>query len=147
MLTRQGTSEPLWNATDAWTPSTVLRQFPDSRVAILTLGAPSYLAAEAADQAALKGASADVIVINGFPLAPSFFADIASRYARVITIEDGLIGTVDSGPSRFCSTRRIAVVSHSSEAGSLRNHGSWRRSLRAFREGVGALWHYGFCFG
>ena len=103
VLARQGTSEPLWNATDAWTPSTVLRQFPDSRVAILTLGAPSYLAAEAADQAALKGASADVIVINGFPLAPAFFADIASRYARVITLEDGLIGTVDSGLRGFAA--------------------------------------------
>jgi hypothetical protein len=79
VLARQGTTEPLWNAADAWTPSTVLRQFPDSRIAVLTLGAPSYLAAEAADQAALKGTSADVIVINGFPLAPSFFADIASR--------------------------------------------------------------------
>ena len=65
--------------------------------------APSYLAAEAADQAALKGTSADVIVINGFPLAPSFFADIASRYARVITIEDGLIGTVDSGLRGFAA--------------------------------------------
>ena len=103
VLTRQGTSEPLWTATDAWMPSTVLRQFPDSRTAILALGAPSYLAAEAADRAAAQGIYADVVVINGFPLAESFFADIASRYARVITIEDGLIGTVESGLRGFAA--------------------------------------------
>jgi hypothetical protein len=31
----------------------------------------------------------------------SFFAGIASRYSRVLTIEDGLIGTVDSGLRGF----------------------------------------------
>ena len=103
VLTRQGTSEPLWNATDVWTPSTVLREFPDSRVAILAVGAPSYLAAEAADQAAAQGIFADAIVVNGFPLADSFFADIATRYTRVITIEDGLIGTVESGLRGFAA--------------------------------------------
>jgi hypothetical protein len=101
VLARQGSSEPLWNATDAWTPTTVLRQFPNSRLAILTLGAPTYLAAEAADKAAANGVLADVIVINGFPLSPAFFAGIVSRYARVITLEDGLIGTVDSGLRGF----------------------------------------------
>jgi hypothetical protein len=103
ILTRQGTSEPLWNATDAWTPSTVLRQFPDSRAVILTVGAPSYLAAEAADQAAAEGIFADAIVVNGFPLADSFFVDIATRYSRVITLEDGLIGTVEAGLRGFAA--------------------------------------------
>ena len=101
VLSRQGTSEPLWNATDAWTASTVLRQHAGARVAVLALGAPSYLAAEAVDKAAAQGTFADVIVINGFPLPEAFFADIAARYARVITIEDGLIGTVDSGLRGF----------------------------------------------
>ena len=103
VLTRQGTSEPLWNATDAWTPSTVLRQFPDSRVVILAVGAPSYLAVEASEQAAAQGIFADAIVVNGFPLADSFFADLATRYTRVITIEDGLIGTVESGLRGFAA--------------------------------------------
>jgi len=103
VLTRQGTSDPLWNATDAWTPATVLRQFPDSRIVILAVGAPSYLAAEAADEAASQGIFADAIVVNGFPLADSFFADIATRYTRVITIEDGLIGTVESGLRGFAA--------------------------------------------
>ena len=101
ILTRQGTSEPLWNATDAWTPTTVLRKFPESRIAILSVGAPSYLAAEAADQSAAQGVFADVIVINGFPVGESFFADIASQYPRVLTIEDGLIGTAESGLRGF----------------------------------------------
>jgi transketolase len=101
VLTRQGTSEPVWGATDPWTPSTVLRQFPNSRTVILTVGAPTSVAVEAAEQAASKGAPADVIVINGFPVPETFFADIASKYSRVITIEDGLIGTVDSGLRGF----------------------------------------------
>ena len=101
ILVKQGTSEPLWNAADPWTPTTPLRQYPDSRVAVLALGAPSYMAAEAADLAAAQGVVADVQVINGFPLPEAFFADIAARYKRVITIEDGLIGTVDSGLRGF----------------------------------------------
>jgi hypothetical protein len=32
---------------------------------------------------------ADVHVINGFPVRQHFFAEIAGRYSRVITIEDG----------------------------------------------------------
>ena len=103
ILTKQGTSDPLWNVTDEWLPATVLRQHPDARVAILALGAPSYLAAEAADQATRQGVLADVHIINGFPLPDAFFADIASRYSRVITIEDGLIGTVASGLRGFAA--------------------------------------------
>jgi len=103
ILTRQGTSDPLWNATDTWTPTTVLRQFPDSRIAILAVGAPSYVAADAADQVAAQGIFADVIVINGFPVGESFFAEIGSKYSRVITIEDGLIGTVESGLRGFAA--------------------------------------------
>jgi deoxyxylulose-5-phosphate synthase len=103
ILTKQGSPEPLWNATEEWTASTVLRSHAESRIAILTVGAPSYLAAEAADAAAAKGVFADVHVINGFPLADTFFGEIAVRYSRVITIEDGLIGTTDSGLRGFAA--------------------------------------------
>jgi transketolase N-terminal domain/subunit/transketolase C-terminal domain/subunit len=103
VLTKQGSSDPVWNATDSWTPTTVLRQYKDARVAILAVGAPSYLAVEAADQAEKQGLPADVYVINGFPAPESFFAGIASRYSRVITIEDGLIGTVESGLRGFAA--------------------------------------------
>ena len=81
----------------------MLRKFPDSRAVILSVGAPAYLAAEAADQAAAAGVFADVIVVNGFPVAESFFADIASQYPRVLTIEDGLIGTPESGLRGFAA--------------------------------------------
>ena len=109
ILTKQGSSEPLWNAADPWTPATVLRQYTDSRIAVLSLGAPSYVAVEAAEQTAERGVFADVHVVNGFPLPETFFADIASRYARVITIEDGLIGTVNSGLRGFAALAASAL--------------------------------------
>ena len=42
-------------------------------------------------------------VINGFPVPETFFADVASRYSRVITLEDGLIGTAESGLRGFAA--------------------------------------------
>ncbi len=101
ILTKQGSSEPVWNAADTWTPTTVLRQNKDARVAVLAVGAPAYLAVEAADEAARQGLPVDVYVVNGFPVPEAFFAGIASRYSRVLTIEDGLIGTVESGLRGF----------------------------------------------
>ncbi len=103
ILTKQGTSDPVWNATDSWTPTTPLRQYPDARTALLAVGAPTYLAVEAADEAVAQGLPADVYVVNGFPVAEAFFAGIASRYSRVLTIEDGLIGTVKSGLRGFAA--------------------------------------------
>jgi transketolase N-terminal domain/subunit/transketolase C-terminal domain/subunit len=103
ILTKQSSSEPVWNATDAWTPATALRQYKDARVAILAVGAPTYLAVEAAEEANKQGVPADVYVVNGFPVPEAFFAGIASRYSRVLTIEDGLIGTVESGLRGFAA--------------------------------------------
>ena len=40
VLTKQGTTEPLWQAADPWTPTTVYRLQPGAKVAILTVGAP-----------------------------------------------------------------------------------------------------------
>jgi transketolase N-terminal domain/subunit/transketolase C-terminal domain/subunit len=100
VLARQDSNEPLWNPTDEWTPVTALRKRPGSKVAVLAIGAPSYLAAEASDQTASKTAS-DVFVINGFPLPDSFVSELAGYYGRVVTIEDGLIGSVNSGLRGF----------------------------------------------
>src|SRR5262249_36842546 len=50
VLTKADGKTPLWNATDPWTPVTTCRERPGSTVAILTVGAPSYLAAEASDK-------------------------------------------------------------------------------------------------
>ena len=103
ILTREGGKTPLWTATDTWTPVTPCRQRQGAAAAILAIGAPSYLAAEASDRAAAKGVASDVFVINGFPVDESFFDDVAKKYDRVITIEDGLIGTVDAGLRGFAA--------------------------------------------
>jgi len=103
ILTREDGKTPLWNATDAWTPVTTYRQRPGAATAILAIGAPSYLAGEASDRAAAKGVASDVFVVNGFPVEESFFDDLAKKYDRVITIEDGLIGTVEAGLRGFAA--------------------------------------------
>ncbi|MBP8275100.1 MAG: hypothetical protein KAY59_11750, partial [Acidobacteria bacterium] len=103
VLEKQGTKEPLWSATEAWTPATQYRTNAGATVAILAVGAPAYLAGEAADAAMKSGVAADVYVINGFPLAADFMSGIASRYKTVITIEDGLIGTSDAGVRGFAA--------------------------------------------
>ena len=59
------------------------------------------MAASAAEKAAAGGVPVDAYVINGFPLAEDFFDQIASRYTRVLTLEDGLIGTPESGLRGF----------------------------------------------
>jgi transketolase N-terminal domain/subunit/transketolase C-terminal domain/subunit len=101
VLSRQGSREPLWAATDDWTAVTPLRRFDGARSAILTFGAPSYLAGKAAERATSSGVPTDAYVINGFPVPASFWSDLADRYRRIVTVEDGLIGTPDSGLRGF----------------------------------------------
>jgi transketolase N-terminal domain/subunit/transketolase C-terminal domain/subunit len=108
VLTAQGTDQPLWKADDDWEPVTTLRAHAGARNAILALGAPSFLAAQASDRATAQGEATDVYVINGFPLPEEFLDDIAARYPRVLTIEDGLIGTKEAGLRGFA-----AYVAHS----------------------------------
>jgi deoxyxylulose-5-phosphate synthase len=97
ILTKEDGTTPLWNAGDAWTPVTAYRKREGATTAILTIGAPSYLAGEASDRAAAKGIASDVFVVNGFPVEESFFDGLAKKYDRVVTLEDGLIGTVEAG--------------------------------------------------
>ncbi len=103
ILTKEDGKTPLWNATDAWAPVTTYRQRPGAATAILAIGAPSSLAGEASDRAAAKGIASDVFVVNGFPVEEAFFDGLAKKYDRVITIEDGLIGTVDAGLRGFAA--------------------------------------------
>ncbi len=103
VLTKTGTDEPLWNATDEWTAVTHYRHYDGAGAAILALGAPSFMAGAAADQAAANGMPADVYVVNGLPLPDSFLQDVSRRYRQVITIEDGLIGNADSGLRGFAA--------------------------------------------
>jgi transketolase len=94
---------PLWNAADAWAPVTTYRERTGAKTAIVTIGAPSHLAGEASDRAAAKGTASDVFVVNGFPVDEAFFEGLATKYTRVITIEDGLIGTVEAGLRGFAA--------------------------------------------
>jgi len=103
VLTKQGGSDPLWQGTDAWTASTALRSHQNATSVILAIGAPAYIAAAAAEKATAQGVRTDAVIINGFPLADDFFKSIAARYTRVLTLEDGLIGTPSSGPRGFAA--------------------------------------------
>jgi transketolase N-terminal domain/subunit/transketolase C-terminal domain/subunit len=109
VLAKQGSTEPLWNATDEWSAVTTLRQFDGSKTLILALGAPSYVAARAADAAAAGGLPADVSIVNGLPLPAEFWPHLARRYRRVVTVEDGLIGTVESGLRGFAALASSAL--------------------------------------
>ena len=76
---------------------TTYREVPGAKVAVLAIGAPAYLAGAASDALRAKGTAADVYVVNGFPIDEKFIAGLAGRYKKIVTIEDGLIGTPESG--------------------------------------------------
>lgn len=101
VLTKAGSSETIWNATDEWTAVTPLRERPGASTAVLTIGAPSFLAVAASDAASAQGVATDVHVINGFPVPDAFLHEFAQRYQRVVTVEDGLIGTPSAGIRGF----------------------------------------------
>ena len=103
ILTRPGTSEPIWNAGDEWTAVTTLREQAGARVAILAIGAPCFVATAASENSAAKGVASDVYVVNGFPGADDFVRGLPDRYDRIVTIEDGLIGTPSSGVRGFAA--------------------------------------------
>ncbi len=103
VLTAADGTTPLWNADDAWAAVTPARERSGAKIAILTVGAPSYLAIEASDTAAKDGVLADVHVVNGFPIEESFLESLSGRYERVITLEDGLIGTTEAGLRGFAA--------------------------------------------
>ena len=141
VLTKQGSSDPLWQADEPWTAVTEMRSQPNAKTAMLALGAPAYLAASASEKATAAGVPTDVYVVNGFPLAEDFLAGLASRYTRVLTIEDGLIGTPAAGLQGFAG---LAASSLASAGVSLHHFGivdPVHRSVGIVRRGLGALRH------
>lgn len=112
VLTKQGATEPIWSAEDAWEPVTALRTAPGAKAVVLALGAPAYVAVAAADRATAAGVPTDVFVVNGFPVPEAFFDGLAEKYQHVVTIEDGLIGTVSAGLRGFAAlvTGRLAAA-------------------------------------
>jgi transketolase N-terminal domain/subunit/transketolase C-terminal domain/subunit len=103
VLTQADGKTPLWNAADAWTSVTPCRTRDGAKTAILTVGAPSYLAVEASDQASARGVAVDVFVVNGFPMDDDFLGGLPDRYDRIMTLEDGLIGTREAGLRGFAA--------------------------------------------
>lgn len=102
VLSKQDGSGPLWEATDAWEPVTCFRKADGAQHAILAMGAPAFLADEAAARLAKKGTPTDVHIINGLPLAPKQLEQLLAPYpGGVVTIEDGFIGTEFTGARGF----------------------------------------------
>ena len=103
VLTRMGSSEPLWNATDEWTRS-------PRCVSMRAQAPPSWRSARRrswrwrpAIRQRRKGVPTDVHVVNGFPLPEEFLQELSDRYRRILTIEDGLIGTPSAGLRGFAA--------------------------------------------
>jgi transketolase N-terminal domain/subunit/transketolase C-terminal domain/subunit len=103
VLTKDDGRTPLWAAADPWTAVTPARERKGAKVAILTVGAPSYLAIQASDKAAAQGVASDVHVVNGFPIEDAFLASLPDRYVRIVTVEDGIIGTPAAGLRGFAA--------------------------------------------
>ena len=59
----------------------------------------------------MAGTPTDVYVVNGFPLDEHFLAGLAARYTRVLTIEDGLIGTPAAGLQGFAGLAASSLAS------------------------------------
>ena len=98
ILAKQDGSGPLWETTDTWEAATAYRQYKGAKKAILALGAPAFLAGEAAE----KLGDVDVHIINGLPLVKGALEKLVRRYpGGVVTIEDGFIGTAETGVRGF----------------------------------------------
>ncbi|MGA1193825.1 MAG: thiamine pyrophosphate-dependent enzyme [Kiritimatiellia bacterium] len=104
ILTKQGTQEPLWEAGDAWQDVTTYRKYDGASRAILVMGAPAFLCAEAAEDLYKRDKVTDVYIVNGLPLESSRLTILLSKYPDgVVTVEDGLIGNQQVGLRGFAS--------------------------------------------
>jgi transketolase C-terminal domain/subunit len=93
---------PLYDLAAPWAPVTAYRQYDNASRAILALGAPAYLGGEAAATLAADGVPTDVYVINGLPFGDGELAALLDRYSDgVVTIEDGIIATPETGLRGF----------------------------------------------
>ena len=87
-----------------------MRAQPGAKKALLGFGATAFVAAEAADQLAAEGIVADAWVVNGLPLDAGRLEALFKQYPEgLVTIEDGLIGTPESGLRGFAGLLRGAA--------------------------------------
>lgn len=108
VLEKQDGSGALFNPDDAWEPCTAYRTTDGAKKAILALGAPAFIAGEAA---ATSDEAVDVYVINGLPFGDGELAGLLEKYPDgLVTIEDGIIATPDIGLRGFASLVQSAAV-------------------------------------
>jgi transketolase len=102
VLTKQNGTDALWTKEEDWQTITEFRKYQNAKHAILALGAPAHLAAEAAEELDSMGLPTDVIIVNGLPVTGKILNNILTKYpAGIVTIEDGLIGNDESGLRGF----------------------------------------------
>ncbi len=102
ILEAEDGSGPLFEAGGAWEAVTRYRTCAGAKRAILAFGAPAFLGGEAAETLNGRGMATDVIIVNGLPLPEHTLADLLSNYSEgVVTIEDGKIGTPETGLRGF----------------------------------------------
>ncbi len=102
VLSKQGGSGPLWESTDSWEPVTAYRRHKGAEHAIIAMGAPAFLAGDAAQALTKKGVPTDVHIVNGLPLPEKELEKLLAPYpGGVVTVEDGFIGTIDTGVRGF----------------------------------------------
>ena len=93
---------PLWDADSAWETITEYRLHAGAEHAILVMGAPAFVAADAAERLAKNGTPTDVYIVNGLPLPPGALEELlATHTAGIVTVEDGFIGTPQTGVRGF----------------------------------------------
>ena len=110
ILVDPATKKALWSADSPWTDVNQLRAQPGAKKAILGFGATAFVAAEASDKLAAEGLAADAWVVNGLPLDAGRLAALFKQYPEgLVTIEDGLIGTPESGLRGFAGLVRGAA--------------------------------------
>jgi len=102
VLDKQDGSGPLWEPDDPWEPVTRYRTCAGAKRAILAFGAPAFLGAEAAEALRERGVPTDVHIVNGLPLPKDALKGLLAPYREgVVTIEDGKIGTPETGVRGF----------------------------------------------
>ncbi len=114
VLPKQDGSGPLWESDMPWEPVTSWIENNNSRKAILAVGAPAFLAGEAAEELLDSGEHVDVHIVNGFPVPDEEFSSLLNRYPEgVVTLEDSLIGTPAEGFRGFAGLVRAQLTGNS----------------------------------
>lgn len=106
ILTKQDGTGPLWEPAQPWEPMTEYRRYAGAKKAVLVVGAPAFLAGEAAEESQ----DVDVYIVNGFPLPDALLPSLYDAYpGGIVTVEDGLIATPEIGLRGFAGMVRTAA--------------------------------------